>query len=487
MPYADLREFMDRLRAEGELVAIDEEVDWDLEIGALTRLGLDERGPALLFRNVKGYPGRPVLGNVLGPSKPVVQGKVALAMDLPRATPTEELIAEFRRRYRRPLPPRRVATAPCKQNVLRGDDVDLFMFPAPLLHEGDGGRMIGTWHITVTRDPDSGWVNWGTYRHQIHTRTTCGFLAHPAQHGPWIYYQKYEARGEPMPMAIAIGAEPVTHLIAASQPAPGLSEADVVGAIRGEPIEVVRCETLDLDVPASAEIVIEGHVYPHERELEGGFGEYTGFYAGGRFPRPVFHAECVTFRDDPVFTVSNPGKPWDEYHVISSVTMSAILLEELAARGVPVRQVYVPAPTTAILVSVRPEYAGHVQTVASAVWCTKPGLYRPYLWVFDEDIDVTNTEEVLWALTTRLHPATGIHVVHGAPAHPLYPFISEQERRERRTARLLLDCTWPAHWPPGDIPRTNDFEHAWPAAVRETARGKWQRALAGQPLVSAGA
>jgi 4-hydroxy-3-polyprenylbenzoate decarboxylase len=195
----------------------------------------------------------------------------------------------------------------------------------------------------------------------------------------------------------------------------------------------------------------------------------------------------VTFRDDPVFTVSNPGKPWDEYHVISSVTMSAILLEELAARGVPVRQVYVPAPTTAILVSVRPEYAGHVQTVASAVWCTKPGLYRPYLWVFDEDIDVTNTEEVLWALTTRLHPATGIHVVHGAPAHPLYPFISEQERRERRTARLLLDCTWPAHWPPGDIPRTNDFEHAWPAAVRETARGKWQRALAGQPLVSAGA
>jgi phenylphosphate carboxylase alpha subunit len=486
MPFADLREFVERLRSAGELVALDEQVDWNLEIGALTRLGLDDRGPALLFENVKDYPGSRALGNVLGPSKPIVQGKVALAMDLSRDTPTDELVAEFRRRARKPLAPRRVDTAPCKQNVLKGDDVDMLMFPAPLLHEGDGGRMIGTWHVTVTRDPDTGWVNWGTYRHQLHSRNTCGFLAHPGQHGPWIYYQKYEARNEPMPMAIVIGCEPVTHMLAASQPGPGVSEAEVVGAIRGAPVETVRCETLDLDVPASAEIVIEGHVLPHERELEGGFGEYTGFYAGGRFPRPVFRAECITFRDNPIFTVSNPGKPWDEYHVLSSVTMSALLMDELHARGVPARQVYVPGPATTILVSVKPQYAGYVQTVASAVWSTKPGLYRPYLMVFDDDIDVTNLEEVFWALTTRLHPGTGIHVVHNAPAHPLYPYISDQERRERRTDRVALDCTWPTHWPAEDIPRTNDFEHAWPADVRETALGKWHRALAAQDLVPSG-
>jgi phenacrylate decarboxylase len=191
MPYSDLREYIARLQAVGELVVVEEEVDWNLEIGALTRLGLDDKGPALLFERVKDYPGHRVLGNVLGPSKPVIQGKVALAMDLPKDTPADALIAEFRRRARQPIAPRVVDRAACQENVARGEAVDMLAFPAPVVHEDDGGRMIGTWHITVTRDPDTGWVNWGTYRHQLHDGKTCGFLAHPGQHGPWIYYQKY--------------------------------------------------------------------------------------------------------------------------------------------------------------------------------------------------------------------------------------------------------------------------------------------------------
>ena len=474
MPYNDLRAFLDKLRSERELSEIEAEVDWNLEIGAISRRALDLRSPALLFRNVKGYSlEHRVLSNLMGPSKPVVQGRVALAMDLPKDTPTLKVIDEFAERSQRTIKPRLVSTAPCKENVLMGDDVDLFQFPAPFFHGTDGGRYFGTWHICVVRDPDSEWVNWGTYRMMLHDRNRLGWLAHPGQHGPATYYQKYEARGKAMPMAVAIGAEPVCHIVATSPFPPRLSEVDAAGGIRGEPVDLVKCETIDLEVPASAEMVLEGEVMPCERELEGEFGEYTGYCAANRAPRPVFHVRCVTYRNSPIFCVDAPGIPWDVTAVLGSVAHSALVANDLRKLGIDFKSVYVPPPTMAIIVSVPRRYPGYAHSVASAVWSTKSGLYRPYLFIVGDDVDVTNTDEVMWCLTTRLHPGRGIHVEEHAPSHPLFPFLSASEKNSRLGAKVAFDATFPAEWPPEEVPTIVDLQHAWPREVRRKVLERW--------------
>lgn len=473
MPYGDLRQFLERLEAEGELRRVGAEVDWNLELGAISRRGQDLRSPAMLFENVRGYPGGRVLANLIGPTRPVPHGRLALALDLPLRTPTLELIEAVRPRLKRRIPPRRVTAAPCKEVVLRGDDIDLWRLPVPFIHGTDGGRYLGTWHVDVTRDPDSGWVNWGMYRHQVHDERRLGWMSSPAQHGMAQYLQKYEARGERMPFAIAIGTEPISSVVAGSQVPQGVPEADVVGGLRGEPVDVIRCETVDLDVPAGAEIVIEGFVLPNERYPEGNFGEFTGYAAGSCLPRHVVHVECITHRRDPILTISNMGKPWDEFGVIASITQSAFLANELHDRGIPFSAIYSPPPITTVVVACRPPYAGFVQTLAHAIWSSKPGIYRPYIIAVEDDVDVTDAEDVMWCLTTRLHPREGIHVQRHTPALQLWPFLSQQEREQRDGSKVLFDATFPLTWPPEEIPTVIDLEHAWPADVRQRVLARW--------------
>lgn len=473
MPYRDLREFLTRLEDEGELARIAAEVDWNLEVGAITRRGLDLRLPALLFERVQGYPeSYRLLGNLLGPTRPAAQGRLALALDLPKTTPPLDLIAEFSRRSEGRVAPRMVAAGPCQECVHLGAAVDLLSFPVPLLHGGDGGRYVGSWHVDVTRDPDTGWVNWGMYRHMVHDHRTMGILAHPSQHAGMMY-RKYEERGESMPIAVAIGTEPVSSIVAASQLPAGVDEAEVAGALRGEPVELVRCRTVDMAVPATAEIIIEGHVAPGERRLEGPFGEYTGYEAGGVLSLPVIHVSAITHRRHPILTFSNMGKPWDEAGVISSISVSAAIGQELRRQGIPFRAVYAPAPDLGAIIAIESQ-PGLARAVAQAVWASKVGQHRPFLFVVGDDVDVTNLEDVYWCLVTRTHPVRGIHVEAEAPGHPLFPFLSPQERHEYRGARVLFDATFPADWPVEERPEIMDFEHAWPAEVRQKVLARWQ-------------
>jgi 4-hydroxy-3-polyprenylbenzoate decarboxylase len=417
MAYKDLRQYIRRLEEEGEITHIEVEVDWDLELGAISRRAIDLRSGALLFNRIKGYPGHRILANLLGPSNPT-HALFALAMNLPKETPPLRLIEEFGGKSSEGIRPMVVDWAPCKENILRGEEVNLLAFPAPRIHGIDGGRYLGTWHVDIVKDPETGWVNWGMYRHMVHDERRLGWLAIPAQHGPSIYYQKYEARGEAMPMAIAIGIEPLSAIVAGSGLPAQTNEVDIVGAMQGEPVQLVRCETIDLEVPASAEIVLEGYVAPRERVLEGPFGEFTGYAAGGRAPRPVFHVECITHRNNPILTMSNMGKPWDEVAILNSIVTSAILGQELRRRGIPFRAVYCPPPSLAPIVAAKSQYAGFIHSVASTIWSSKAGIYRPYVLLVGDDVDVTNLEEVFWCLTSRLHPSRGIHIQTGAPGQP---------------------------------------------------------------------
>ncbi len=474
MPGNDLREYLDILEKAGELLRITEEVDWYLEAGAVARRAQDLRAPAPFFQRVKGYPESiRLLGNSFGPTKPVVHGRVSLALGLHKDTPSEEIIREFARRLEKPIKPVRVKEGRCKENIVTGDAVDLTAFPAPHLHTMDGGRFFGSWHINIIKDPDSGWVNWGTYRHMLLDKNRLGFLAQRPQHGPSIYYDKYEARGKPMPMAVAMGCDPLLNMAAAAAIPANINEVDAAGGLRESAVELIRCETCDLEVPANAEIVLEGEVIS-ERQPEGPFSEFTG-YCSQESLGPVFQVKCITFRDQPIMTFSCHAKPWDDGGVMSSISSSALLSHALTNAGLSFKSLYSMPHVLAVIVSTAIPYPGFVQVLASAIWGTRTGIGRPYIIVVGEDVDPTDPADVLWCLTTRLHPATGVHTYRETPANSLWPFLSREEKERRQGSKLLLNATFPAHWEAKDVPLPVDFQTGWPPEVRERVLKRWNR------------
>jgi phenylphosphate carboxylase alpha subunit len=472
----DLREFIAQLEAEGEAIRVGAEVDWNLEIGAITRRAIDLRAPAPLFERIAGYPpGYRVFGCPMGPSTPYLHARVAIAMGLPKDTPPLDLIEAVCQRTDQPIPPARVSDAPCKENIRLGKDVNLLDFPAPWIHSVDGGRYLATWSVCVTKDPDTGWMNWGVYRAMVHDEKTLGILLHRArQHGGYMFYNKYAARNEPMPIAIATGTDPLCTMAAASSFRFGVSEAEMVGGLRGRPVELVRCETVDLEVPATAEVVIEGFVPPHERRLEGPFGEYTG-YAVHADPSPIVEVTCISHRQDPIITAANMGKPWDDGAVPSSIVTGAVALKAIREAGIPVKAAYTYAPQQSIIVAA-PPVPGSALRIASTLWSGATRTDLPFLVIVDEDVDVTNIEDVWWAITTRMHPRNGIHVLDGKVANPLIAWLTPDERESNVTCGVYFDARFPHHWS-AEYKRKHctvvDFERGWPQEIQERVLERW--------------
>ena len=249
----DNREFLDQLEKAGEAIRIKQEVDWDCEAGAIVRRACEIGAPAPFFQKIKDYPGHRMAGGLLSTPKRIA---ILLGMDLNSSI--RQLIDEFAERKKNRIKPVLVKDAPCQQNVAMGKDVNLSMFPIPMVHDGDGGRYI-TWHALINKDPDTGWVNWGMYRDMVHNEHLVGCLALPHSDAGRIM-AKYEWKGEGMPFAIAIGLPPACAFTAACSLGAGVSEVEVAGALQGEPVELVKCKTVDLEVPAYSEIVLEGHV-----------------------------------------------------------------------------------------------------------------------------------------------------------------------------------------------------------------------------------
>ncbi len=365
MPFKDLREFIGKLEKEGELQRVEEEVDWNLEAGAMIRRS-DELGlPAPLFEKVKDYPnGYRLFGEALGNHK-----RIAIAMGIAPDTPVKQLIEEYLRRKEKMIKPIVVSDGPCKENVHIGNEVDLLEFPVPMVHDGDGGRYIGTCHIDVSKDLDSGWVNWGEYRHMLHNKNTVGIEAGPHTHLGFVH-KKCEERKEPMEIAIVVGAEPISQFTAVSPTPFGVSEVDIAGGIRGEPVELIKCETVDLMVPATAEIVIEGEIRPYERMEEGPFGEYTGYSVSLIRPAPVIHVKAVTHRNNPILCMTCVGMPLAESPINMSITWAGIFLEGLRERGLPVTALSLPPELSGVLiiVAVKTTWANMAAEIAHVIW-----------------------------------------------------------------------------------------------------------------------
>lgn len=477
MAYADLREFMEALGKSGELVTVEAEVDWNLEAGAIMRRTYEIGAPAVHFKKVRGYPeGYSLAGALIGRGRRGTWSKMAVALELPPEISYKELFQEFTRRVNSPIKPYQVASGPCKENILLGKDVNLLKFPAPYLHEGDGGRYIGTWHAVITKDPDSSWLNWGCYRQMIHTKNRMGGLLWPFQHIGMMYYRKYEARNEPMPFAIAIGTDPICSIAASMPFKAGVNEADMAGGLRREPIQLVKCETNDLLVPASAEIVLEGVVRPNERWDEGPFGEYSGYRASPRMPRPVYRVECITHRNNPILTASCMGTPIDESDLTHKLGSLGELRGDFKEAGVPVKALYYlpEAAGFLLIVAVEKKYSGLAYEVLSHLHSSKSGFGFLYIFICDDDVDPTDPEAVFHAFATKCHPKNGIQIKDFSVGWALVPFLDLHDRQFAKGCSVCFDCTWPVEWDPAKhVPQKVCFDKVYPEEVKRKVLNDW--------------
>jgi 4-hydroxy-3-polyprenylbenzoate decarboxylase len=469
----DLREFIDCLYEKGDLVRIRDEIDWNIEAGAIMRHANEIGAQAQLFERLTGYPhGYRLLGGGLS-----TFSRLAVAMGLPPDSGFGRLVDEFVRRNANPIKPIVVGSGPCKENVMRGEEVDLFKFPIPFLHPQDGGRFLGTLNVGVCKDPDSDWVNWGTYRAMVHDRKTTGIYLSPLNHGG-VLLHKHTQRNMPMDYAIFMGSAPVTYLVAASGVPYGVNEVDIVGGFRGEPVPLVKCETNDLMVPADAEIVIEGSIQPAERRAEGPFGEYPGYVVSGVVERPVFRVNAITHRNDPILTATCLGMPTDEGHVLWGVACAAGFKIALERQGVPFKQIYIPPESGlhAVIVSTRPPHHGVPFLIASTIWGDRNGRYYPKVIVVDEDVDPSNLAQVFHAFSTKCNPATGIRQIEGVLNCPLTPYLPPESRDVGiGGGYALFDCTYPVEWKQEDRPKLISFGSAYPQELQKSVLEKWQR------------
>lgn len=477
MSYSDLREWLNQVEGFGELRTV-EGADWDLEIGAITEMARKESktAPCILFDAIKGYPkGYRLAVGLLNSIK-----RVALTTRMPLDLPVMEFVRTWRQRIKemKPIPPRVVKEGAFMENVWEEKDVDVLRFPTPRYNVGDGGRYIGTGHITITRDPEEGWVNIGTYRIMIHDSKSLGLYISPGRHGR-IQMEKYFAQNRPFPVAVAIGYDPLIFMASAFEVPYGLSEYDFAGGLRGEPVDVVQLERCGLPVPATAELIIEGECLPSERKAEGPLGEWTGYYGSSVRDEPVLRVRRVYFRDNPIMTGAPPSKPPTEATFYKSFWRSAMIWDELEKAGVPdIAGVWCPPEGNTRLftvVSIRQRYPGHVrQAGVIASQCHAAAYLGRFTVVVDEDIDPTDMKDVIWAMTTRCDPVEDIEILRRCWSSPLDPIIppDRKGRDSSFNSRAILDACRPYEWMK-DFPPSVKV----PDDLAKQVRAKWGKRI----------
>ncbi len=445
----DLRGFVAKLEELGELKKI-EGVDWNLEIGTITELMAERKGPALLFDSIPGYPkGFRVATNLFLNSR-----RCKIALGLPEDMADMEVIKWFKEKLDRfsPVKPKVVKDGPILENVLEGDQVDLFKFPVPKWHEHDGGRYIGTGVTTITKDPDEGWVNAGTYRVMIHDKNTLSFYASPGKHAT-IMREKYWARGESCPVVMVFGCDPVLWWMATCPLPWGMSEFDLAGWVKERPVEVIEGKYTGLPIPATAEIAIEGEAPPPSVEArdEGPFGEWTGYYGSKVRREPVVKVKAIYYRGDPILH----GQPPLKVHTwpVIPIHSAPFVWSMLEKAGIPgIKGVYVHGQGNRCIavVSVKQSYLGHAKQVGTLAAALYQGGACTGRWIIvvDDDIDPANIDEVLWALSTRCDPETSIDLIRGCLDSALDPIIPPDKRAKgdlTMTKAIILACR-PYHW-----------------------------------------
>jgi 4-hydroxy-3-polyprenylbenzoate decarboxylase len=408
---------------------------------------------------------------------------------VPFSTSDRDLVRVFKDRYCNGIGPIEVDSGPVKENILTGDEIDLEEFPIPRWHQHDGGRYIDTFTGVVTRDPTTGQLNVGNYRGMITGRNQIGKLMVMSSH--WgTHFLQHRETAEPMPVAVVHGWNDALPFCASSPFPKDVCEYDMMAAILQRPVELVRCETSDLMVPANAEMVLEGTISPDPDALvmEGPFGEYPGYLGGSASPKPMLNVHCITHRTNPIMhgalEGNRPGCPSIDYQMCG-YSWSAIAWNLLERGGVSgVTDAWAPPVTTMthLIVQIRKQHRGHAQQVASALWGTDAARwFFKHVIVVEEDIDIRNPEAVEWAIAFRTNAGMGQVITYGptfgSVLDPSTPFESNQiwKYGTGQWTRLLIDAT--RNWDLPENPGWNNQRFppvdVLPVELEERIRERW--------------
>jgi UbiD family decarboxylase len=467
----DLRDWLKKME-QSEQVKIFEGADWDLEIGTIE--GLNSRNPTcptIVFDKIKGYPpGFRVLC-----SSTITPWRTAATLGL-EPGPTRDLLSQMHEKvaqWDRNLEksnPQPVKDGPVLENVKSGKDINLWEFPSPKWRKKDGGRYIGTGHVLITQDPDTGEINLGTYRVMVHDEKTLGFHIAPSHHGR-LHMEKYHERGQACPIVLSIGHHPLAFFVGCGNFTHG-TEYQYWGAMRGEPVDVIEEGVTGLPMPADSEIVISGWCPPDKTRKEGPFGEFTGYYASGVRENPVMEVERVYYRNDPIILGSPPNRPPHNGSYYTNLLNSSMVESNLRKLGVPEVQGVWTHEICAhwfLVVSIKQRYAGHARQ--AAVMASELVGGGRYVIVVDEDIDFSDLRHVIWAITTRADPGVDMDVLHRGRSTPLDPLIRKPARAFFAN-RLIIDASKPYEWK-NEFPETVTLEPEMVKKVKE----KWGKYL----------
>ena len=433
MPFRDLREFLRLLEEKGELLKTKKPVDVKFEISSYIRKTSDQRGPALLFENVKNF-NMPVAGGVFA-----TRERAFLALE----SSPEDYVNKFQNALDHLLAPKLVSNAPCKEVIHTGSNVDLTQLPIPIFSEKDPAPFI-TLGLSISRDPKTGGKNTSIYRLQLKGRNRLGIMA---QH---LVRQLIEAEsvGKGLPIAIAVGTDPVLPLATQWMAPYGTDELALAGALRGEPVEVIKAETVDLEVPATAEIVIEGTVLPNVRDIEGPFGEVSGYYTPSN-AKPVIEVSAVTHRNNPIYQAALTGMPTTENHILKQLPLEATYYWQLKKEFPGVTAVHFPAAGTVgmtCVIAMKQAYECEARSVIAAMIGTRR---NKITIVVDDDVDIFDMEKVWWAITTRTQADEDVIVFPRVVATAMDPSV----RKLRVGSSLGIDATKPFGQPFPEIVR----------------------------------
>ena len=459
MKFGSQRDFLRALEARGQLKRIHQEVDPRLEITEICYRTLKAGGPALLFNNPRGS-SIPLLGNLFGTTDRVAMGMGATSVtalrevgrvlaflkapELPEGLGDMlDKLPAFRKL--RDINPRAVRHAPCRENIIEGTDVDLSMLPVQTCWPEDAGPLI-TWGLVITRGPRKKRQNLGIYRQQLIARNKVIMRWLPHRGGA-LDFREWQAShpGKRFPVAVALGADPATTLAAVTPIPDTLSEYQFAGLLRGAKTEVTPAHAGDLQVPATAEIVLEGFIEPGEEADEGPFGDHTGYYNSvERFP--VFTIERITHRDNPVYPGTYMGRsPFDEPSVMS-MALNEVFIPLLQKQFPEIVDFYLPPEACSYriaVVSINKAYPGHARRIMFGVWSyLRQFAYTKFVIVTDDDIDIRSWSEVIWAISTRMDPARDSMLVENTPID----YLDFASPVSGLGSKIGLDATnkWPA-------------------------------------------
>lgn len=479
MKYKDLRDFISFLESKGELRRIKTSVSWDLEITEICDRVVKSGGPALLFENVIGSD-IPVFINMYG-----TQQRMAWALGLDKVDDLVDRIKDLLGLMQGPpqgivekvrtlgqlmkmasYQPKIVNNAPCQEVVLRGEEVDLERFPILKCWPEDGGRYV-TLPLVITKDPITGSRNVGTYRMQVFDRNTCGMHWQTQKVGTHHYRISQQKKLEKMEVAVVLGGDPATIWTGSAPLPPDMDEIMAAGFIRGEGVEMVKAKTIDLEVPAHAEIVLEGYVIPGEERIEGPFGDHTGYYSM-EDSYPVFHVNCVTHRLSPIYPTIIVGRPPMEDYFMGKVTERIFLpiiqmvLPEVVDINMPAEGIF----HNLVIVSINKEYPGQARKAIYGLWGLGLMSLAKAIIAVDDTVNVHDLSEVAWRVTNNLDASRDVFITSG-PIDDL----DHASPTQKHGSKIGIDATTKG---PGE-----GYHRGWPPdivmskEVRDLVDSKW--------------